>query len=164
MDKFNLNSVIVDGDPLSPNFSEQWLRGTYLVSGVFPIQKSGLTIRDIIEQIPALYDETISHKRAIWPRGICGYFLVPIYISDSFDELVQNWVRSYHRYRWAIWHEPLLYNKHDNVVYMRSDYGTHGAAFRPYLAKIIGSALTTITHKYHMSFPRKKNGDALQIG
>jgi hypothetical protein len=140
-------------DATRPTFFEQWVSGTYLVSGVFPIESNSLNIPQVVSKIPLLYSELKSSKQANWPRGICGYYLIPIYIVDSLDESVIAWVQSYHSYRWVIWHEPILYCKTDNTSYLRNDYGHRGSAFRNYLSNVISETLKTVSSRFNFEFP-----------
>jgi hypothetical protein len=149
-------------DATKPTFLEQWVSGTYLVSGVFPIESNTLTIQQVVSKIPLLYSEVKSSKRANWPRGICGYYLIPVYISYSFDESVVAWVHSFHSYRWAIWHEPVLYCKADNTSHLRNDYGYRGNAFRAYLSNVIGDTLKTVSSRFNFEFP-KINGRKIDL-
>ncbi len=135
--------------PMGSTFIEQWIAGTYLVCGIFPSEVQGLTVSDAAERIPALYATTKSQKRRYWPRGVCGYYLIPIYISSSFDATVVEWAREFHRYRWAIWHEPILYSTAHNTVDMRADYGLYASAYRPFLFRIVHTALAAVTSRFH---------------
>ena len=154
-------------DAQGPTFLEQWVAGTYLVTGLFPSDGRGLTVERMIQQIPAFYAESRSHKRVMWPRGVCGYFLVPIYTADSFDASVIEWVHSYHPYRWAIWHTPVLYHSNDNSVDKRfygdpraDKYYWYGSAFRPYLEDVIGVGLRSVARRFGYECPQKVDGVA----
>lgn len=150
----------VDSD--RPTFLEQWVAGTYLVSGVFPIDGNSLAVDQVMARVPALYAATKSQKRIRWPRGVCGYYLMPIYVSDSFDARVIEWVHSYHRYRWAIWHEPVLYCRADNTGHTRADYGLYGSAFRGYLVNLVGAAFCSVSLRCGHEFPCKINGKSVE--
>ena len=135
-------------DAEHPTFVERWVVGTYLVAAIFPTDGRSLTLEHLVSQVPTFYAAARSHKQAIWPRGVCGYYLIPIYIAESFDASVIEWVHSYHPYRWAIWHVPVLYTTTHNSVEKRAyrdprsdKYHWHGSAFRPYLEHVIGTAL-----------------------
>jgi hypothetical protein len=157
-------------DAEHPTFVERWIVGTYIVAGVFPTEGRSLTVESLVAQIPSFYNATRSHKRAIWPRGICGYFLIPIYIAESFDTDVIEWVHSYHPYRWAIWHVPVLYNSTDNSVdnraygKSRSDKWGYGSFFWPYLESIIGTGLRAVSHRFGYELPETVNGKTVQKG
>ncbi|MGD1087350.1 MAG: hypothetical protein ABR955_01305 [Verrucomicrobiota bacterium] len=146
-----------------PTFLAQWVSGTYLVSGVFPIESNSLTTQQVVLKIPSLYLAAKSSKLAKWPRGICGYYLIPVYIADFFDESVVAWVHSYHFFRWAIWHEPVLYCKADNTAHSRNDYGLRGKAFRVYLSNVMGGALKTVASRFNFEFPEKINGRKVDL-
>jgi hypothetical protein len=141
-----------------PTFLEQWVAGTYVVAGIFPTDGTGLNIEQMKEQIPWLYATTRAHKRARWPKGICGYYLLPVYTAECFHPKVIEWVHSYHRYRWAIWHEPVLYATKANVAELRADYSLHGSAFRSHLTNLIDASLRTIARRFGHEFPRMING------
>lgn len=155
-------------DAEHPTFVERWIAGTYIVAGIFPIEGRSLTVERLVAQIPSFYAVTRSHKRAMWPRGICGYYLIPIYIAESFDADVIEWVHSYHPYRWAIWHVPVLYTSTDNSVDKRaygdprSDRHGYGSSFWLYLESIIGTELRTVSRRFGYELPEKVNGKAVQ--
>ncbi len=125
----------------SPNFHEQWVVGTYVVTGLFGSTVSNLTINDIESRIPQLYDMTRQAQHAWWPRGIAGYYLITIYSGTVFDSEVIEWVHLRPKYRWAVWHEPILYNLKSNSIEMNRNWGRYCAAFRPYLSDILRSQL-----------------------
>ena len=152
-----------------PTFLERWVFGTYLVMGVFPTDGQGLTVERLIAEIPSLYSTTRSHKQAMWPRGVCGYYLIPIYVSESFDASITDWVHSYHPYRWAIWHMPVLYASATNSVEKRAygdpradKYHHYGSAFRPYLEDIIGLGLRAVSRRFGHELPERVNGSPVQ--
>jgi hypothetical protein len=161
------NRLRIDAE--NPTFIERWVVGTYLVAGVFPTEGCGLSVERLVAQIPSFYAATRSQKRAMWPRGICGYYLIPIYIAESFDADVIEWVHSYHPYSWAIWHVPVLYNRATNGVEKRAyldpradKYHSYGSAFRPYLESIIGTGLRAISHRFGYELPETVNGKSVQ--
>jgi hypothetical protein len=155
-------SAKIEVDSNNPTFLERWVSGTYLVSGIFPIEKDLLTVEQITAQIPSLYSSTKSNKQTKWPRGICGYYLIPIYIAEAFNQNVIDWVHSSHPYRWAIWHEPILYCNGDNSAHLRKDYGIYGQSFRPYLFNIIKNALFAVAGRFNHRFPEKLNGQIVE--
>jgi hypothetical protein len=165
MKDMQLNNSL-DGE--HPTFDERWVAGTYIVAGIFPSEGRSLTVERLIAQIPSFYALTRSHKRAMWPRGICGYYLIPIYVAESFDAGVIEWVRSYHPYRWAIWHVPVLYtstaNSVDKRAYgnSRSDKCSYGSYFWPYLESIIDRGLRAVSHRFGYELPETVNGKPVQ--
>ena len=154
----NHSAEQVPVDPTNPTFFERWVSGTYLVSGVFPMERNKLTVQEMKSDIPLLYSSLKLNKKARWPKGICGYYVIPLYIADSFDNDVVNWVHTLHKYRWAIWHEPVLYCKVDNTAHHRNDYGLYGRNFRPDLFSILRKALTAVSNRFNFKFPDQING------
>ena len=112
-------------------FIEGWMRGTYVVAGIFAIPTDTLTVTTLNAHIPFLYEGTKHAKRGWWPRGVAGTFLFPFYFASGFAPEVTSWVQRRHPYRWAIWHEPVLYDINRHAVTMRADYGHFGSAFYP---------------------------------
>jgi hypothetical protein len=154
-------------DAQAPTFLEQWVAGTYLVTGIFPTDGRGLSVERMVQSIPAFYAQSRSHKRSAWPRGICGYFLVPIYTADAFDANVVEWVHSFHPYRWAIWHTPVLYHTADNGAEKRfygdprtDKYYWYGSAYVPYLEHVIAVALRSVARSFGYERPQRVNGTA----
>lgn len=168
----NLPTASLGDNPINakqPTFLERWVAGTYLVTGIFPTDGRELTIERMIAAIPSLYTTTRANKQARWPRGLCGYFLVPIYTAPSFDPGVIEWVHSFHPYRWVIWHVPVLYHTATNAVDKRvygdprSDkYHHYGSTFRPYLENVIGSALRAVARPFGHQLPETVNGQPTQ--
>ena len=150
-------------DAECPTFLERWVGGTYLVTGVFPITRSHLTVNGMESRVDEFYAATKSRKRGIWPRGICAYYLIPIYSCPNFPDDVVDWVHHRHSYQWAIWHEPVLYACADNVAHMRSDYGMFGAAFRPYLLSVIWGGLFGAARRNGCEHPSRMNGQDVHI-
>src|SRR4051794_23640373 len=97
-----------------PLFDEQWVAGTYLVSGVFFLDGSGLTPAGVTDAVDLLYERTKEQKRRAWPRGLCGYYIIPVFSASSFSEEVVKFVHTRIAFRWAIWPEPVLYRTTEN--------------------------------------------------
>ena len=146
-----------------PQFEEQWCAGTYLVSGVFFFNGAGLVSSDITNAIRPLYERTKIKKRAIWPRGLSGYYIIPIFTAPSFDEDVVSYVHVRMPFQWAIWPEPVLYRNTDNSAERRNDYRLHGAAFHSYLNKIIASGLNVVAELAGHQNPCIVNGRSFNI-
>ncbi len=145
-------------DNCKPTFLEQWVSGTYIVTGVFPTTCHTLTLDDIAQSIPSLYSTVKLHKKSFWPRGICGYYLIPVYITSSPEQPTIEWIHVRHPYRWGVWHEPLLYNHLDNTAHMRTDYGLANSAYREYLFNIFGATFQAISQEFGFDFPNRING------
>lgn len=137
---------------------EGWMRGTYVVAGIFAISSDATTITGIKENIPDLYTATKTARRRCWPRGIAGTFLFPFYLSCHFPSETIDWVQKRRPYRWAVWHEPVLYDTTRNSVWMRSDYGQFGSAFYPLVFELYGRALTLIAQRLNRPCPDFING------
>jgi hypothetical protein len=151
--------AISEGD----TFYEQWGSGTYIVAGVFQRPCHLLDVRQIQDKIPYLFGLLKKNKKGWWPKGICGYYAIPIYISDAFDQTVIEWVHSRPTYRYAMWHEPVLYNRVCNVAEMNKSWGLYCAAFRIFLFEVIFLALQGLSQKNgHTQFPFV-NGQTVQI-
>lgn len=138
---------------LLDSVSEQWVSGTYIVSGVFTIPCASLTIDDVESNRSALYEAVNSARRGRWPRGIRGTYLFPVYISGRFDEEVIRWVQRRRPYKWAIWHEPLLFDTFWNILWRRADYGSYGSAFRSHILEIQRQAMIEIANSVGNPFP-----------
>lgn len=135
-------------------FHEQWVAGTYLVVGVFPRHCRALTINQLKDNIPDFFDLLRKNKRAIWPRGICAYYAIPIYIAEEFDRTVIDWVHRRPGYKYAMWHEPVLYNTKQNTAETFNRQGIFGSAFQPFLSQVISTSLDAISkHQGHLAFP-----------
>lgn len=139
-------------------FIEGWKWGTYVVAGIFAIPTENLTVTELQNNIPILYSITKEAKQGWWPRGVSGTFLFPFYLSTDFDPAVLTWVQSRQPYRWAIWHEPVLYDISRNSVWMRSDYGHFGSAFYPLVFGLYRRALTIISERLQRPGPEFING------
>jgi hypothetical protein len=137
---------------------EGWMRGTYIVAGVFAIPTEVITIADIQANISDLYDSTKTWRRGRWPRGIAGTFLFPFYLGSAFSPEQIEWVQHRRPYRWAIWHEPVLYDIAKNSVWMRSDYGHFGSAFYPLVFDLYRRAFTVIAERLQRTQPDFING------
>src|SRR5204863_9638946 len=108
--------------------------------------------------IPTLHATTKNAKRGWWPRGISGMFLFPFYLCTHFEPEVVAWVQKRHSYRYAIWHEPVLYDIARNAVWMRVDYGNFGSAFYPLIFDLYRRALTLIAERLQRPIPDFING------
>lgn len=133
---------------------ERWISGTYIVSGVFIIPVNRIGENALQDNLSALFS-TLQEKRSRkWPRGICGYYAIPIYVGKGFSSDVVQWVQSRPKYRYAMWHEPVLYDRSENVAFMNTRWGKYGLAFREYLAERTFSSLATIVkNDNHSVFP-----------
>ena len=92
----------------SPLFTEQWQAGTYLVSVVFFFDGSGITPAGITDAISPLYESTKKQRRCAWPRGLSGFYIIPIFTAASFCKEVIQCVHMRMPFHWAIWPEPVL--------------------------------------------------------
>lgn len=134
------------------------MRGTYVVAGIFAIPSEVVTISNIQRNIPTLHAASKDAKQGWWPRGISGMFLFPCYLSTHFEPEVVAWVQKRQPYRWAIWHEPVLYDITQNAVWMRSDYGHFGSAFYPLVFDLYRRALALIAERLQKPHPDFING------
>jgi hypothetical protein len=143
-------------------FLEGWMCGTYVVAGVFAIPCETVALTDIQEALPVLHSVTQDAKRGWWPRGISGMFLFPFYLGTDFDPKLVEWVQKRHPYRYAVWHEPVLYDIPRNSAWMRNDYGLYGSAFRPLVLKLHHRVFKAIAEISHHPFPNFINGQTTQ--
>ncbi len=134
------------------------MRGTYVVAGIFAIPWEAITVAEIERNIPTLYAVTKTAKKGWWPRGVSGTFLFPFYLGTHFDPDAVAWVQRRRRYRWAVWHEPVLYNVAQNAAWMRSDYGLFGSAFYPLVFDLYRRALSSIAGRLQRPMPDFING------
>lgn len=139
-------------------FIECWMSGTYVVAGIFSIPSDKLTIATIKENISILHTATKRAKKGWWPRGISGMFLLPVYLGYQFDPAVIEWVQQRRPYRWAVWHEPVLYDIQENKVWMRSDYGLFGSAYYRLVFTLYGHAFKRIAERLEQPAPDFING------
>ena len=114
---------------------EKWVSGTYIVSGVFDISGEGNSLEDIQGNIACLFSYLQKKRRRKWPRGIAGYFAIPIYSGDQFSIPLIDWVQNRPKYRYAMWHEPVLYNRCANAAIMNTVWGLAGRTFRDFFAE-----------------------------
>jgi hypothetical protein len=145
-----------------PVFDEQWVAGTYLISGIFFFDSPSLTSAVIADAINPLYERTKKQRRRAWPRGVSGYYIIPIFTAPSFDDQVVNFVHVRMTFRWAIWPEPVLYRSADNTVEQRADYGLHGAAFYYYVQTMIGASVGVVAKLAGYKYPCAVNGHPIQ--
>lgn len=137
---------------------EGWMRGTYVVAGIFAIPAAELTVADLNTNIQDLYSSTKVARHGRWPRGIAGTFLFPFYLGQGFaPELIER-VQRRHSYKWAIWHEPVLYDIRENAAWMRSDYGHFGSDFHPLVFDLYRRAFTLIAERLQKAQPDYING------
>jgi hypothetical protein len=135
-------------------YHEQWVAGTYIVSGVFQ-RRCYVTVEQLDHDIPQFFQLLRQNKRAIWPRGICGYYAIPIYTADRFQQTVIDWVHRRPQYKYAMWYEPVLYDRVHNIAQTRASWGRNGEAFRAFLFGIISAALDALRrHEGHAELPR----------
>lgn len=142
---------------LEPDFTERWFAGTYVVSGTFFQDGTNAEPEDLMSWTKELYSTVRANQKAPWPRGLAGYFIIPVICSDRLSRRLEEWARSRHRYRWAIWLEPILYNTRENTIIMRADYGFYGRAFYPYLGTLFTKAVVRAgSHFGHQAPPEIK--------
>lgn len=110
--------------------SERWVSGTYIVSGVFDISSDGNSLEEMQGNIACLFSYLQKKRRRRWPRGIAGYFAIPIYSGEQFSAPLIDWVQNRPKYRYAMWHEPVLYNRCTNAAIMNTGWGPAGRSFR----------------------------------
>ena len=137
---------------------EGWMRGTYIVAGIFAIPSETISIAGVQSNIPDLYESTKAGRRGRWPRGVAGTFLFPFYLASDFTPDQIDWVQHRHPYRWAIWHEPVLYDITRNSVWMRSDYGHYGSMFHPLVFDLYRKAFAVIAERLQRPQPDYING------
>jgi hypothetical protein len=158
MNTADIDNSLSRGFDMDARFIEGWMRGTYIVAGIFAIPSEAVTIAELRRNIPVLHDRTRRAKKSWWPRGISGIFLFPFYLGTHFDPAVIAWVQQRQPYRWAVWHEPVLYDISQNAVWMRSDYGQTGCAFYPLVFDLYRRALTLIAERIQRPIPDSVNG------
>ena len=142
---------------LEPIFAERWVAGTYVVSGIFFLEGDGVTPEKVWADVDSLYRETRAKKKAKWPRGVAGFYIIPIYCGAAFSTEILAWIRQRHPYRWAVWAEPMLYNVSENSVTFREDYRYFGCAFFPYLGELFTTGLSRVAPHYgHTGTPQRK--------
>lgn len=148
-----------DGD----TYHEQWVAGAYIVAGVFQRKHAVISVPEIQTEAPQLFDLLKANKRARWPKGICGYYAIPIYTCDALDSAAVDWVHSRPKYRYAMWHEPVLYDRGRNMAEMNAAWRLYGSAIRVFLFEVIFTALKGLAKKEGQpSFPQL-NGEQIDI-
>jgi hypothetical protein len=124
-----------------PVFAERWFSGTYIVSGIFFLDGSNLTVANIQDDVGRLYREIKEQKKAWWPRGLAGFYVIPIYRAPAFDTEILSRVRKRLPFRWAIWPEPILYITSHNSFMSREDYEANGSSFYAFLSQLLTDGL-----------------------
>jgi len=112
--------------------------------------------------IPELLSQTKKRKRAAWPRGICAYYLIPIYCSTGFPEETIEWIKTRPKYRWAIWHEPVLFNTHENAACSFTKRGLYCLAFLEFLSTIVVGGICSISREHGFTTQPRLNGNEIQ--
>lgn len=149
-----------------PVYHEQWYVGTYLHMGVFPLRVKNLNVDQIKDERKKLYELVKNNriKRIHYFWGISGYYLIPIYISDGFDNNVIDWVHNRpKKYKTSIWHEPVLYSTANNSADMNMKWEKYGSAYRPILFVIIDKFLHEIAVSHGYEQLEKFCGETLKI-
>ena len=158
MNATETDNSLARGFSADARFIEGWMRGTYVVAGIFAIPSEAVTVTELQSNIPTLHAATKKAKRGWWPRGVSGMFLFPFYLGTHFEPAAIKWVQRRQSYRWAIWHEPVLYDIAQNAVWMRSDYGHFGSAFYPLVFDLYRRGLTLIAERLQKPIPDFING------
>lgn len=163
MSIFEKHNLGLKAKPDGNTYHEQWVSGTYIVAGVFQRKKPVVTVPDIEVEIPELFALLKSQKKARWPKGICGYYAIPIYTCDALDDFTVDWLHSRPKYRYAMWHEPVLYDRLRNVAEMNEAWQFHCSAFRPFLFEVIFEAVKGLAQKEgYPTFPQV-NGKQIDV-
>lgn len=154
MSIFETHNLGLKAAPEGDTYYEQWVAGTYIVAGVFQRRQAAIGVTDIQTGIPGWFDLLKARKKARWPRGLCGYFAIPIYTCDSLDQAAVEWVHARPRYRYAMWHEPVLYDRVRNAAEMNAAGGLRGSAFHVFVFEVVMTALHGLARKEgHASLP-----------
>lgn len=163
MSIFEAHNLGLKATPEGDTYYEQWVSGTYLVAGVFQRKQAVIDVRQIEVEVPRLFTLLKAYKKARWPKGICGYYAIPIYTCDSLDTSAVDRVHSRPNHRYAMWHEPVLYDRRHNIAEMNAKWRIHGFAFRLFLFEVIFTALNGLAKKEgHLAFPQV-NGEQINI-
>lgn len=161
MGLFQFHNGALVATPEKDAHYEQWVSGTYIVAGVFHRRVDGLTTDGIRDCIPGWFDLLRSRKKAWWPRGICGYYAMPIFTGPAFVTPVVDWVHNRPKHRFAMWHEPVLYNHVANTAETYMNWGLFGRAFRLFVFESILAGLLGLHRQYgHAEFP-SVNGNVI---
>ena len=153
--------------PMSKSLSdcridERWISGSYIVSGVYTIPVSRVDENVLQNNLPALFSRLREKRVRKWPRGICGYYAIPIYIGNCFSLDAVQWVQSRPKYRYAMWHEPVLYDRAKNLAFTNTKWGMYGLAFREYLSERTFDSLAYLAKSdNHRTFP-SVNGQIIE--
>lgn len=154
MSIFQVHNTGLVAVPEGDTFYEQWVSGTYVVAGVFRRSVDSLTVDEMRDNIPAWFDLLKHNKHARWPRGICGYYAIPVYTGASFDQSVVDYVHKRPKHRYAMWHEPVLYNRVANTAETNMSWRLYGRAFRLFLFESIVAALLGLHREHgHTDYP-----------
>ena len=154
-----------ESQPLSfSGFSleEKWVSGTYIISGLFSISGDGFDPETLTRNLPTLFSHLQQCRRWKLPRGICGYFAIPIYCSEKFSSSLIHWVQNRPKYRYAMWHEPVLYDLSHNEAYTSSFGAQSGAAFRSFVVNRQCSALAEIAKNMGIDSYPSVNGTFIE--
>ena len=137
--------------PDTNNFHEQWVAGTYIHTGIFPRFGDQITIDKIQDEIPALHSLIKQNRKKKILKGISASYIIPLYQASCFPAEVEEWIKARPQYKYAIWHEPVLFNDQTNEAIMNQNWGIFGLSFRDYLAQIICSYLSTISKEFSLN-------------
>ncbi len=163
MNIFEKHNQGLKAAPEGDTYHEQWVSGTYVVAGVFQRRGRLFTVGQVRKDIPALFESLRRNKKAIWPKGVCGYYAIPVYTADGFDQGLIDWVHARPRHKYAMWHEPVLYDRIRNTAETNASWGLGGRAFRIFLFEVIYTALHGLARKEgHSGFPIV-NGERIRV-
>ena len=111
-----LNTVPPEGDI----FHEQRiLPGIRMIIGVFHRSGQGLTVQQLQNDIPGLFERLRDSQRQS-PRGLREYHAVAIYTADGFDQTVMDWVHGHGtKYGRHMFYEVVLYDRVRNTAEVR---------------------------------------------
>ncbi len=134
-----------------PTFDRQWMPGTYLVSGVFPIKwdpgEAELTYEAIIEPAPVLLAQVRENKQTIWPRGVAGFYVAPVFYQYGVvsEETIRAVSRHNQYHSWAQWYDPVVLDLEYRKVWMRREFANRRFVFWRKCLSLAFSALSAIT-------------------
>ncbi|QSH40046.1 hypothetical protein P0136_01745 [Lentisphaerota bacterium ZTH] len=122
---------------------QQWVAGSKVIAGIFPLLSDSSLSPDImLGNVPSLFSKLKRNKKGFWPRGICEYIAIPVYLSDEFNSSIIDFVHHRPNYKWALRHEPVLYNYRTNKAEMHIGSEPKDAVFRPFLFSVVVSTLS----------------------
>ena len=114
-------------------FRLTWV-ATQLVTYVFIINRRPENYESIDADYEAMRAFASQHKRTWLPFAFqCGYALLPIYVGESFNDLLVRHVENRFKKRWCVFHVPSLLDSSTGHVHTLHRKSFWGCIYRDYI-------------------------------